>query len=79
VEELDIMSEPLPYWLIHEPGKQHGFAIVSGDQADCEEDALAVWRGSEEVARWLQAGVDYTTLDAEARLITERLNPSGAR
>ena len=66
------MNAPFtPYWLIHEPGKTAGFAVVDGDKADCPEDAIAVWRTSEEVEKWLKCGIDFAEVSAEARLITE--------
>jgi hypothetical protein len=64
------MTEPFkPYWLIHEPGKTSGFAIVDGDKADCEEDALAVWR-HEDATRIKAFRLDMFG-DVEATLIAE--------
>lgn len=60
-----------PYWLIHEPGKDSGFAIVSLDKARIPAEAIEAWKTSDEARAWLRAGVDYTTLECEARLITE--------
>lgn len=33
-----------PYWLIHEPGKEHGFAVVSFFPATNVDEAVAEWR-----------------------------------
>lgn len=63
------MTAPFkPYWLIHEPGKTSGFDVVDGDKADCEEDALAVWR--HEAASTISAFALHT-IDVEATLITK--------
>lgn len=65
-----------PYWLIHEPGKEVGFAIVRDlDIAITPEAAIAAWLASDEVADWLRAGVDYSKIECEATLITEPFYP----
>lgn len=60
-----------PYWLIHEPGKQHGFAVVRDPDVLTAEEALARWRASDEVAEWREHGIDMASIPAEARRITE--------
>jgi hypothetical protein len=61
-------TEFVPYWLLHEPGKNHGFATVDLDSAITSERAIEVWReANAEDIRIM--GLDH--LEVEARLITE--------
>jgi hypothetical protein len=68
-------TEFIPYWLIHEPGKTHGFAIVALDSAITAEKALEVFRESDDAKNWLKHGIDYSVIELESTLITKPFVP----
>lgn len=62
-----------PYWLIHEPGKESGFATVPGGHAQTPEQAIGAWRATAPAAHVKL--IDTHKVQMTARLITEPLYP----
>jgi hypothetical protein len=63
-----------PYWLIHEPGKVHGFAIVDLDSAISEEAAIDEWRAElRSNDPGMLASIEMHGTEVAARLITKPL------
>lgn len=61
-----------PYWLIHEAGKDHGFAIVDLDSAISAEAAVAEWRKELRANDpGMLASIEMHGTEIEARLITQ--------
>jgi hypothetical protein len=55
------------YWLIHEPGKDHGFATLPLEAAEDVNEAVQVWREN----LTPQMAVLFDGMPVEARLITK--------
>lgn len=67
------MATFTPYWLIHEPDKDHGFAIVARDEAQNPEQAVDAWRATANPDTLKM--FDLYQTQVAARLITEPLYP----
>ena len=66
------MSDFTPYWLIHEAGKDHGFATVDLDSAISAEAAVDAWRRLMRVEDpGMLASIELHGTEIHARLITQ--------
>ena len=65
--------EFVPYWLIHEAGKSHGFYIVEGPEASTSDEAIAAWKKA--TPKLILRGFKAHGTQVAARLITEPILP----
>ena len=65
-------SRAYPYWLIHEPGKTHGFGVVDFFPATNAQAAIDEWRKATDPT--LLELFDFHGTEVAARLITEPQN-----